>query len=333
MAYGIDSKSFSVLDLLEVDLTDREPLDLTCITGQTGLSRLISSAEINRPGLAIAGFFDAFSYSRIQLFGLGEYAFLQKLTDTKDYTACEKFFAYEIPCCVFSSSLVPPDWFINLSKSNGCPILTTGLSSSKFLVRALRLLSSVFAPKTTLHGVMVEVFGLGILILGNSGVGKSETALELVNHGHRLIADDVVEVYCLSEHTLIGQGANSTIAHHMEIRGLGIINIQEIFGIGSILDSKKIDLVAKLEVWDNNKIYDRLGTDELTTEILGVKVPTLEIPIKPGRNIPAILETAAKNERLKATGYFAAREFSNNVLRWIESDSSHAPYYNGDEEY
>ncbi|MEL3904211.1 MAG: HPr(Ser) kinase/phosphatase [Treponemataceae bacterium] len=333
MAYRVNAKSFSVLDLLEIDLTDREPLGLTCISGQKGLSRLISSAEINRPGLALAGFFDSFAYSRIQLFGLGEYAYLQKLTETKNYSACEQFFAYEIPCCIFSGSLKPPQWFIDLGNANGCPILTTNLTSGNFLIRSLRLLSSVFAPKTTIHGVMVEVYGLGVLILGDSGVGKSETALELVNHGHRLIADDVVEVYALSEHTLIAQGANNIIAHHMEIRGLGIINVQEIFGIGSILDTKKIDMVAKIEVWDNTKIYDRLGTDELTTTILGVKVPTLEIPIKPGRNIPVILETAAKNERLKATGYFAAREFNNNVLRWIESDSSHAPYYNGDELY
>lgn len=333
MAYGVDAKAFSVLDLLEIDLSDREPLGLTCISGQPGLSRIISSPEINRPGLALAGFFDSFAYSRIQLFGLGEYAYLQKLSETGDYSACEKFFAYEIPCCVFSYSLQPPEWFIQLSEANGCPVLVTDLTSGAFLVRILRLLSSVYAPKTTIHGVMVEVFGLGVLILGDSGVGKSETALELVNHGHRLIADDVVEIYAPSEHTLIAQGANSVIAHHMEIRGLGIINVQEIFGIGSILDSKKIDLVAKIEVWDNNKIYDRLGTEELTTTILGVKIPTLEIPIKPGRNIPVILETAAKNQRLKATGYFAAREFNNNVLRWIESDSSHAPYYNSDEEY
>lgn len=333
MAYSIDTRSFSVLDLLEIDLTDREPLGLKCISGQRGLSRVISSAEINRPCLALAGFFDSFAYSRIQLFGLGEYAFLQKLTSTEDYSACEKFFAYEIPCCIFAGSLQPPQWFIDLGDKSACPILTTDLTSSNFLVRSLRLLSSVFAPKTTIHGVMVEVYGLGILLLGDSGVGKSETALELVNHGHRLIADDVVEIYALSEHTLIAQGANNIIAHHMEIRGLGIINVQEIFGIGSILDTKKIDLVAKLEVWDSTKIYDRLGTDELTTTILGVKVPTIEIPIKPGRNIPVILETAAKNERLKATGYFAAREFHNNVLRWIESDSSRAPYYNGDEVY
>lgn len=333
MIYNADAKAFSVLDLLEVDLTDSEPLGLSCISGQAGLSRVISSAEINRPGLALAGFFESFSYSRIQLFGLGEHAFLKKLSETKDYSACEEFFSYEIPCCIFSSSLVPPDWFIQLSQANGCPILNTSLNSSTFLVKGLRLLSSVFAPKTTIHGVMVEVFGLGILILGDSGVGKSETALELVNNGHRLIADDVVEIYSLSDHTLVAQGANNIIAHHMEIRGLGIINVQEIFGIGSILDAKRIDLIAKLEVWDNTKIYDRLGTDELTTTILGVKIPTLEIPIKPGRNIPAILETAAKNERLKATGYFAAREFNNNVLRWIESDSFRAPYYRGDEEY
>lgn len=333
MEHEFNSTSFSVLDLLEVDLADKESLDLVCLSGQMGLSRIISSSEINRPGLALAGFFDSFAYSKIQLFGQDEYAYLEKLTKTKNYKTCKKLFTYEIPCCIFSSSLEPPEWFIKLSESNGCPVLTTTLSTNKLMTRLLRLLSSVYAPRTTIHGVMVEVFGLGILILGDSGVGKSETALELINSGHRLIADDVVEIYSLSERTLIAHGANTRIAHHMEIRGLGIINVQEIFGIGSVLDSKRIDLVAKIEVWDKSKIYDRLGTDELSITILGVKVPMLEIPIKPGRNIPVILETAAKNERLKATGYFAAREFSNNILRWIEQDSSHTPYYTGDEDY
>ncbi len=181
--------------------------------------------------------------------------------------------------------------------------------------------------------MLVEVYGLGILILGDSGVGKSETALELIERGHRLVADDVVEISCLNGNSLIGQGANKIIGHHMEIRGLGIINITQLYGVGSIRERKEVQIVAKLEEWDANKVYDRLGTEELTMDILGVKVPKLEIPVKPGRNIPIILETAAMNERLKSMGYFSAKEFNQNVLKWIETDAARAPYYGVDDSY
>ena len=162
-------------------------------------------------------------------------------------------------------------------------------------------------------------------------MGKSETALELVERGHRLVADDVVEIRCVNGSILMGQGANKVIGHHMEIRGLGIINVTHLFGVGAIRDKKQIQLVCGLEEWDANKVYDRIGTEEMTTEILGVRVPKLEIPVKPGRNIPIIIETAAMNERLKKMGYHSAQEFNQNVLRWLESENARALYFNRDD--
>jgi HPr kinase/phosphorylase len=179
--------------------------------------------------------------------------------------------------------------------------------------------------------VLAEVYGLGILILGDSGVGKSETALELIKLGHRLVADDVVEIHCVSGNILMGTGANKIIAHHMEIRGLGIINVTHLYGIGAIRDKKQIQLVVKLENWDASKNYDRIGTEEQCMEILGVSIPKLEIPVKPGRNIPIIIETAAMNERLKKMGYNAAREFNKNILKWIESDNARAVYFGSED--
>jgi HPr kinase/phosphorylase len=191
----------------------------------------------------------------------------------------------------------------------------------------MRLLTDIFAPRQRVHGVLVEVYGLGILLLGDSGVGKSETALELIKNGHRLVTDDVVDIHCVNGNTLMGVGANEIIGHHMEIRGLGIINITRLYGVRAIRDRKEIQLVVILEKWDSDKEYDRLGMDEQYMEFLGVSVPKLEIPVKSGRNIPSIVETAALNERLKKMGYHAAREFNQNIIRWIESDHARSVYF------
>ncbi|MFP4564470.1 MAG: HPr(Ser) kinase/phosphatase, partial [Spirochaetia bacterium] len=175
--------------------------------------------------------------------------------------------------------------------------------------------------------VLVEVFGIGVLIMGDSGVGKSEAALELIERGHRLIADDAVEMKCVSGNILMGSGANKAIGHHMEIRGLGIINITHLFGVGAIRDKKQIQLVVNLEEWDSNKEYDRIGSQNNTLELLGVHIPLLQIPVKPGRNIPIIIETAAMNERLKKMGYYSAKEFNQNILKWLESENARSVYF------
>jgi HPr kinase/phosphorylase len=326
-------KRLSVLDLLGLDLKEHDSLDLRCISGRRGLVRDITIPDLNRPGLALSGFYDSFAFQRIQLFGRGEVAYLNKIVSEGRIGTIQQMFTYDLPCCIFTHSLDPAPAFLAIAEETGCPVLQTDLDSSEFQGRLLRILSNIFAPRISIHGVLVEVYGLGILILGDSGVGKSETALELIERGHRLVADDVVEISCVNGNTLIGQGANKIIGHHMEIRGLGIINITQLYGVGSIRERKEVQIVAKLEEWDANKVYDRLGTEELTMEILGVQVPKLEIPVKPGRNVPIILETAAMNERLKSMGYFSAKEFNQNVLKWIETDAARAPYYGADDSY
>jgi len=322
---------FTVLDLIDIDLKEHNSLNLKCIGGRKGLVREIGIPDINRPGLALSGFFESFAHERIQIFGRGEAAYLKKLeTDNMDGTL-KQMFSFPIPCCIFTHGLFPNKTFAEIAENAQCPILQTDISTSEFSARITRILSGIFAPRQSLHGVLVEVYGLGILILGDSGVGKSETALELIRHGHRLVADDVVEIHCVNGNILMGTGANKIIAHHMEIRGLGIINITHLYGIGAIRDRKQIELVVTLAEWDSKKNYDRIGLEEQYAEFLGVNIPRLEIPVKPGRNVPIIIETAAMNERLKKMGYNAAKEFNQNILKWLESDTAKAVYFGSED--
>ena len=326
-----DDKKFTVLDLLDLDLKEQNALDLRCIGGRKGLSREITTPDLNRPGLALSGFYESHAWNRLQIFGRGENAYLKMLEEAGRTENLNKLFEYPMPCCIFTHNLSPGKAFYSAAEAADCPILQTDLPSSEFSSRVIRVLSDIFAPQTTIHGVLVEVYGIGILLIGDSGVGKSETALELIERGHRLVADDVVDIRCVNGSILMGQGANKVIGHHMEIRGLGIINVTHLFGVGAIRDKKQIQLVCGLEEWDSTKVYDRIGTEELTTEILGVRVAKLEIPVKPGRNIPIIIETAAMNERLKKMGYHSAKEFNQNVLRWLESENARALYFNRDD--
>jgi HPr kinase/phosphorylase len=320
-------KKFTVLDLIDIDLKEHNSLDLRCIGGRKGLAREIPVPNINRPGLNLMGFYENFAYDRIQVFGRGETAAVRKLAEEEKTGSIQQMFTYAVPCCIFTHGLSPGHSFFEEAEKSGCPILQTDLETSEFAIRLTRILSNIFAPSKSIHGVLVEVYGLGILIQGDSGVGKSETALELIERGHRLVADDVVEIHCVNGNILMGQGANRIIGHHMEIRGLGIINITHLFGVRAIRDRKEIQLVVILETWDSSKNYDRIGSDEQYMEILGVSVPKLEIPVKPGRNVPIILEVAAMNERLKKMGYNSSKEFNHNILKWIESDIARSVYY------
>ncbi len=329
----IEEKKFTVLDLLSLDLKGHDALNLHCVGGRKGLSRKITLPDLNRPGLALSGFFDSFGFARVQVFGQGESTFLAKLVEDGNLDAVKTFFTYLVPCCVFTRGIQPPKEFLALAEEAGCAILQTDLESTDFSSRILRVFSDIFAEHKVIHGVFIEVYGIGIIISGSSGVGKSETALELVHRGHRLVADDVVEIRCVNGNILLGKGPNKMISHHMEIRGLGIINIQQLYGVGAIREQKEVQLLVKLEEWNPEKVYDRLGTAENTEEILGVKIPTIEVPVKPGRNIPIILETAAMNERLKSMGYHSARDFNQNVLRWIESGESQSSYYGEEDIY
>jgi len=316
-------KKITVLDILQLDLKENDALNLKCIAGRSGLVRELKVPEINRPGLELSGFYDNFAYQRIQIFGRGEVAYLYRLEEEGKTETLEKLFSCEIPCCVLTHNQQPTKDFRELAEKSGCPILQTDLASSEFTTRIIRVVSNIFAPKQSIHGVLVEVFGIGILILGDSGVGKSETALALIERNHRLVADDLVEIRRVGGNILIGTGTGVS-GHHMEIRGLGIINIAHLFGVGAIRDKKQIQMAVKLEDWDANKNYDRIGAEENFLDILGVQVPYLNIPVKPGRNIPVIIETAAMNERLKKMGYHSAKEFSKNVTRWLETESAKA---------
>jgi HPr kinase/phosphorylase len=318
--------AFTVLDLLDLELKEHNDLGLTCVGGKQGLLRPITIPDLNRPGLALSGFFDNFGFERIQIFGRGEHAYVEKLAREGAMENVVELFRRDVPACVFTHGLSPHAEFQRIADESDCPILQTELETSEFVMRLIRALGNVFAARETIHGTLIEVFGIGILIIGDSGVGKSEAALELIERGHRLVADDAVEIRRVAGNILLGQGANPALGHHMEIRGLGIINITHLFGVGSIRDNKQIQLICQLEVWDAKKQYDRIGAEERTRELLGVATPYLEIPVKPGRNIPIIIETAAMNERLKKMGYYSAREFNQNVMRWLDSENARRAY-------
>ncbi|MBP5569143.1 MAG: HPr kinase/phosphorylase [Treponema sp.] len=326
-------KKFTVLDLLDLDLSGHDALHLKCIAGRRGLPRAITNPEINRPGLALSGFYENYAGDRMQVFGRGETAYLTKLHNEKSSDSIKNFFRPEMPCCVFTYNLEPSEEFRQMAEDYCCPILQTDLTSTEFSTRIIRVCSNIFAPHKTLHGVLVEVYGIGILLNGHSGVGKSETALELVERGHRLVADDIIEIRCVNGNTLLGRGANTMISHHMEIRGLGIINISKLYGVGAIRNQKEVQLIVQLEEWDSSKAYDRLGTEQNYKELLGVKVPLIEIPVRPGRNLPIIIEAAAMNERLKDMGYNSAKEFNQNVLKWLETGDAKAALYGNDNAY
>lgn len=317
---------FTILDLLDLDLKEHNHLSLVCIAGRTGLSRKITTSKISRPGLPLSGFFEEFSNNSIQVFGRGEQAYLQKLEAEHNLASIEKLFKYDIPCCVFCDGADPSPRFTALAEETGTAILKTSLLSSDFSRRLYQTLDEVFAPTQTIHGVLVEVYGIGVLITGESGVGKSETALELIERGHRLISDDTVRLRNISDNFIIGMGENPLLAHHMEIRGLGILNLANLFGVGAIRDRKQVQLSVKLEPWDAKKNYDRVGEGSLHDHFLGIAIPMVLIPVKPGRNIPVIIETAARNERLKKLGYYSAKEFDQSVLKWLESESARNMY-------
>jgi HPr kinase/phosphorylase len=320
-------RSFTVLELIDLDLKEHNSLNLRCLCGGRGLSRNIEMPELNRPGLALSGFFDVFAERRIQIFGRGEVAYLQKMPQNDIAVHVKKLFSYQIPCCIFTCDLEPALFFQKMAEEAGCPILQTDVDTTEFVARLIRILAAIFAPKKTMHGNLVEVYGIGVLLLGESGVGKSEAALELIKAGHRLVADDVVDIRCVNGNILIGAGANKIIGHHMEIRGIGVINITHLFGVSAIRDKKQIDLIIMLEEWDQSKNYDRIGDDESFMEILGVNVHKLVIPVKSGRNTCIVVETAAMNERLKNMGYNSAKEFNRNILKWIESETAKSLYF------
>lgn len=315
-------KTFTVLDLLDLELERPNALDLRCVAGRKGLVRTIVSPEINRPGLALTGFIDKFVGPRVQIFGRGEYAYLEKTPYEVLAEPLKKLFTYDMPCFVFCYDLEPTPRFQEMAEEAEIPVLVTPLDSSALSIRILRALGDVFAPQQTIHGVFLEVEGTGVLIEGESGVGKSETALALLDRGHRLVADDAVLVKCFNGDLIMGFSTNKVMGHHMEIRGLGIIDIESLFGMNAVREKKKLELVVRLEDWDSSKNYDRIGTAGESVTILGVPIPEITLPVKPGRNIAIIVEAAVLNERLKQRGIHTAQDFNKNLIQWLESENA-----------
>ena len=274
--------------------------------------RVITQSAVNRPGLPLAGFFDCFVPERIQVIGRMEHLYLQKLTPDERKLRLKEFYAKKPAAVIMSRGIEPFPEAIKYAKKYDVPLLCTKRSTSQFIAAIISQLSVALAPKITRHGVLVEVYGEGILILGDSGIGKSETAIELIKRGHRLIADDAVEISRVPDITLVGR-APEIIRHYMELRGIGIIDIRRIYGTGSVKDSEKIQLIVKLEHWVQGKMYDRMGLENDYQEILGIKIPSITIPVRPGRNLAVILEIAAMNFRLKKMGYNTAEEFNRRL--------------------
>ncbi|MBO5932019.1 MAG: HPr(Ser) kinase/phosphatase [Clostridia bacterium] len=283
----------------------------------------ISSPEVNRPGLALAGFYEVFETDRIQLIGYAETQYLRSLEPSTKRVMLQKLVDAAPVAIVYTTNLPVDAAAIEYATKKGVPILRTGLKTSEIMASLISALNNYLAPRITRHGCLVEIYGEGILLLGNSGVGKSETTIELIKRGHRLIADDAVEIKRVSDKTLVGS-APELIKHYIELRGIGIVDVRRLFGMGAVKETEKINLVIQLENWIEGKMYDRLGMDEETIDILGINVPSITIPVRPGRNLAIILEVAAMNNRQKRMGYNTAEEFNNNLMRQMGIDPEEA---------
>ena len=283
-------------------------------------NRYITDAQINRPALQLAGYYDHFDSTRVQVVGNVEYSYTMTYEMEERIRICERLFQCEkIPCIVFCRNLVPDDEIIECARKYNIPILLSDKMTSSFMAEVIRWLNVKLAPCITIHGVLVDVYGEGLLIMGESGIGKSEAALELIRRGHRLVTDDVVEIRKVSDETLVGTSPAIT-KHFIELRGIGIIDVKTLFGVECVKDSKSIDLVVKLEDWKKEKDYDRLGMEDEYTEILGNKVVCQSLPIRPGRNLAVICEAAAVNHRQKKMGYNAAKELYKRVQQGLHRD-------------
>ena len=304
MAEKITIPLKSIIDefALETIFTPKDPAEIQ-----------ISRAELNRAGLQLSGFFVHFETDRIQLIGNAEYEYLNSLKKSERAYHIDNFMAHKPVAVILTQGLPMIDELKTAAERNLVPLLKTSRPTTQFVAALISSLSVSLAPRVTRHGVLVEVYGEGILIIGDSGVGKSETAIELVKRGHRLVADDAVEIKRVSDKTLVGT-APELIRHYVELRGIGIIDVRRIFGMGAVKMTEKIDLIINFEPWEQGKMYDRFGLDAETTDILGIKVPTLTIPVRPGRNLAIILEIAAMNNRQKKMGYNTAEEFNKRLM-------------------
>lgn len=290
-----------------------EKMELKNLTPEVDLSdKEITVPDVNRPALQLSGFFEHFASERLQVIGFVEYTYLQQLDMERKKYIYKEMIAHNIPCLVFCRDLQPDKELLEIAVEANTPILSTGRTTSIFMAEVIRWMYVKLAPCISIHGVLVDVYGVGVLIMGESGIGKSEAALELIKRGHRLVTDDVVEIRKVSDETLVGSAPNIT-KNFIELRGIGIVDVKSMFGVQSVRETQSIDLAITLEDWDRNKEYDRLGMEEKYTEFLGNKVVCHNIPIRPGRNLAIIVESAAINYREKMMGYNAAQELYKRV--------------------
>ena len=277
---------------------------------------LVECSRVNRPGLQMVGFYDHYEQERLQIIGKVEHLFLGQLNAEERSRRLEDFFRSAPVGVIFTTSIEIDDSTVAYAEKYKVPLMRTPMRTSDFMAALIAYLNVQLGARITRHGVLVEVYGEGILLLGDSGIGKSETAIELLKRGHRLIADDAVEITRVSATTLVGR-APEIIRHYVELRGIGIVDVRRLFGIGSVKETEKIDLVINLEPWENGKMYDRLGLDEETTDILGINVPSIVLPVCPGRNLSVVIEVAAMNNRQKRMGYNTAKEFNKRLMENI----------------
>ena len=274
--------------------------------------RAVGVPDTNRPALQLTGFFEHFDYKRVQIIGYVEYTFLKTVDEKEKERIYDTLLSYQIPCIVFCRDLQPEPMLLEKANERQVPVFSTNVKTSAFTAELIRWLNVELAPCISIHGVLVDVYGVGVLIMGESGIGKSEAALELIKRGHRLVSDDVVEIHKVSDDTLVGNAPDIT-KHLIELRGIGIVDVKTLFGVLSVKETQNIDMVITLEDWNKDKEYDRLGLEEQYTEFLGNKVVCYSLPIRPGRNLAIIVETAAINHRQKKMGYNAAQELYRRV--------------------
>ncbi|PAE44416.1 HPr(Ser) kinase/phosphatase [Bacillus sp. 7884-1] len=301
------------------DIHERFHLEL--VSGEEGINRPITTSDISRPGIELAGYFEYYPAERIQLLGKTELSFFEKLSQSERITRMERLCTDITPAIIVTRGLEVPKELIEASERESVPLLQSNMKTTRFSSRLTNFLESKLAPTTAVHGVLVDIYGIGVLITGKSGVGKSETALELVKRGHRLVADDCVEIRQEDQDTLVGTSPD-LIEHLLEIRGLGIINVMTLFGAGAVRSNKRITLVINLEIWDAAKQYDRLGLDDEKMKIIDTEITKITVPVRPGRNLAVIIEVAAMNYRLKRMGVNAAQQFTERLSDVIE-DGEH----------
>ncbi|CAN5815004.1 HPr(Ser) kinase/phosphatase [soil metagenome] len=302
----------------ELNASPQSGLLVDLLAGGSGLQRQVTSAHPQKTGLALSGFDAAVRGGRVLLFGDSEIRYLESLSKDLRDAALRRLYGHDLPAVLITQGFDPPRELRETADRTAVPLLRTSAATPDAMSRLGAVLDNFLAPRTTVHGVLMDVLGLGVLVVGESGIGKSECALDLVVRGHRLVADDAVELKCRAESFVLGSCPELT-RHHMEIRGLGLINVQDLFGVASTRTSKRVELVVQLERWEPGREYDRLGIDDARYEVLGVRIPMIRMPVAPGRNVSILVEVAARNQLLRARGNDAARRLLDRLNRSLES--------------